>query len=184
MIYQQGGIYHLFNRGCDKRDIFLGINNYRFFLKKIRLLKFKYNLDIIAYCLIPNHFHLLVRQNSEVAIAKWIQKVLSGYVQAFNKQHNRKGTLFEGATKPRLINSEEYLSNIIHYIHLNPVKAKLVSDPVDWSYSSYKTWISDSKNSLISKKLRAEYFSSAEDYKQSFEEYWKSRMWEKEEFED
>ncbi|MCK4311611.1 MAG: hypothetical protein KAW88_02630, partial [Candidatus Cloacimonetes bacterium] len=61
---------------------------------------------------------------------------------------------------------------------------KLVSDPVDWSYSSYKTWISDSENSLISKKLRAEFFSSAEDYKQSFEEYWKSRMWEKEEFED
>ena len=184
MIYKQGGIYHLYNRGCDKRDIFLGTNNYRFFLKKIRLSKIKYDLDIIAYCLMPNHFHLFVRQNSEVTIAKWIQKVLSGYVQAFNKQNNRKGTLFEGATQPRLINSGEYLYNIIHYIHFNPVKAKLVSNPADWSYSSYKTWISDSENPLISKKFREEFFSSAEDYKQSFKEYSNSKLWEKDDFEN
>ena len=183
MIYQQGSVYHLFNRGCDKRDIFLGINNYRFFLKKLRLTKEKYNIDIIAYCLIPNHFHLLVRQNSELTIAKWIQKVLSGYVQAFNKQHNRKGTLFEGSTKPRLINSEGYLYNIIHYIHLNPVKANLVNDPIDWHFSSYKQWISDEDNSLIPKKLRKDYYPSAKEYKLSFDIYWKSKIWEKDKFE-
>ncbi len=184
MIYQEGGIYHLFNRGCDKRDIFLGESNYRFFLKKIRLLKVKFNLDIIAYCLMPNHFHLLVRQNSEVTIAKWIQKVLSGYVQAFNKQYNRKGTLFEGSTKPRVINKDIYLYNIIHYIHYNPIKAKLISDPADWSYSSYKIWISNSENSLISKKLREEFFYSAENYKQSFKEYTNSKLWEKDDLEN
>lgn len=184
MIYQEGGIYHLFNRGCDKREIFLGVNNYRFFLKKIRLLKVKFNLNIIAYCLMPNHFHLLVRQNSEVTIAKWIQKVLSGYVQAFNKQNNRKGTLFEGSTKSRVINKDNYLYDIIHYIHFNPVKAKLVSDPADWSYSSYKTWISDSVNSLVPNKFREEFFSSEEDYKQSFKEYSNSKLWEKDDFEN
>ena len=107
MIYQQGGIYHLFNRGCDKREIYLGASNYRFFLKKIKLSKDRYNVDIIGFCFMPNHFHLLVRQNSDISIAKWIQKVLIGYVQAFNKRNNRKGTLFEGATKPRLINKDE-----------------------------------------------------------------------------
>jgi len=184
MIYQQGGIYHLFNRGCEKREIYHGENNYRFFLKNIRLTKDLYNVDLIAFCLMPNHFHLLVRQNSDISIAKWIQKVLLGYVQAFNKQNNRKGTLFEGATKLRLINKDEYLSNIIHYIHLNPKKAKLVENPEDWSYSSYKIWFSNLKNSMIPNRLRQEFYSSNEEYQQSFEKYCKSIIWEKDEFEE
>ena len=184
MIYQQGGIYHLFNRGCDKREIYLGASNYRFFLKKIKLSKDRYNVDIIAYCLMPNHFHLLVRQNSNITIAMWIQKVLIGYVQAFNKQNDRKGTLFEGTTKPRLINKDEYLNNIIHYIHLNPVKAKLVDNPEDWLYSSYKIWISNLENSMIPNRLRYEFYSTNEEYQQSFEEYWKSLIWEKDDFEE
>jgi len=184
MIYQEGGIYHLFNRGCDKRDIFLGDNNYRLFLKKIRLSKDKYNLEIIAYCLMPNHFHLLVRQNSETLISRWIQKVLNGYVQTFNKQIARKGTLFEGSTKPRIINSDEYLANIIHYIHYNPVKAKLVINPIDWTYSSFKNWSSDLENSTISKELKKEFFSSANEYKQSFEEYVQTKLWKTDEYEN
>ena len=184
MIYEQGGIYHLFNRGCDKRDIFLGNSNYRFFLRKIRLTKEKYNLDIISYCLMPNHFHLLVRQNSEKIIAKWVQKVLSGYVQAFNKQNDRKGTLFESSTKPKIINSNEYLANIIHYLHLNPIKAKLVSDPSNWEYSSYNNWSSDSENSMISKKIRLEFYNSGNEYKMSFKEYWESKIWEEENYEN
>ena len=184
MIYQQGGIYHLFNRGCDKKKIFHGIDNYRFFLKKVRLTKAKYYIDIIAYCLMPNHFHFLIRQNSDIPVSKWIQKVLSGYVQAFNKQNNRKGTLFEGATKPRLIDKDEYLSNILHYIHLNPIKASLIENPEDWQFSSYKTWISDLESSIIPKKLRKEFFLSSEEYKNSFEEYWKSKFWEKDDLEE
>ena len=183
MIYQEGGIYHMFNRGCDKRDIFLGDNNYRLFLKKIRLSKDKYNLEIIAYCLMPNHFHLLIRQNSETLISRWIQKVLNGYVQSFNKRNNRKGTLFEGSTKPRLINSVEYLENIIHYIHYNPVKAKLVKNPTDWQFSSFQAWCSELENSTISKELRKEFFGSANDYKLSFEEYVHSKLWDNDDFE-
>ena len=184
MIYEEGGIYHLFNRGCDKRDIFLTESNYRYFQRKIRLTKEKYDIDIIAYCLMPNHFHLLVRQNSENTIAQWIQKVLSGYVQAFNKQNGRSGTLFESSTKPRIINSQKYLSNIIHYLHLNPVKAKFVDNPADWEFSSYKTWISDSKNSMIPIENRSEFYDSSRDYRKSYQEYLDSRLWEESNYEN
>ena len=177
MIYQQGGIYHIFNRGCDRRKIFMGDDNYRFFLRKVRLLKDKYGIDVIAYCLMPNHFHLLVKQNSDSPISKWIQKVLSGYVQAFNKQNDRKGTLFESSTKPRLINKDEYLNNIIHYIHLNPVKASLVENPEEWQYSSYKYWISENESSFVSLKLRKEIFTSKQNYLNSFNEYFESKSW-------
>ena len=183
MIYQEGGIYHLFNRGCDRRNIFLRESNYRLFLKKMRLSKENYNLDVIAYCLMPNHFHLLVRQNSETTISKWIQKVLNGYVQSFNKQNDRKGTLFEGSTKPRLINSEEYLANIIHYLHYNPVKAKLVKHPSDWTHSSFKIWNSKVESSMIPLELRKDLFTSTEEYKRIYEEYVYSQLWDNNDYE-
>jgi putative transposase len=182
MIYEKSSIYHLFNRGCDKRSIFLSDKNYYYFLNKIRLSKEKYNVDVIAYCLMPNHFHLLVKQNSISPISKWIQNFLNGYVQAFNRQNNRKGTLFESSTQPRLINKESYLYCLIHYIHYNPVKAKLVDDPLDWKFSSFGIWTLKNENTFIPSQIRNEFFLSTKEYKKSFDDYVNLKEWENDAF--
>lgn len=159
--YIENGYYHLYNRGVEKRNIFLDKQDYAVFLSYL-----KYYLDpglgsdpkslasqveIIAYCLMPNHFHLLVRQLTKNGITKLIRALSTKYVMYFNKKYNRVGTLFQGRYKGILIVNDFYLLHLSRYIHLNPVS--LGSDPKSYPYSSYRyylgiqniTWIKSSE---------------------------------------
>jgi len=94
MIFQEGSIFHIYNRGCDKNQIFYNTDNYRYLLKRIQRTYRKYKISIIAFCLMPNHYHFLLRQDSEIQISKWLQSLFIGYTLAINKQQNRSGTIF------------------------------------------------------------------------------------------
>lgn len=157
--------YHIYNRGINGELIFKTKRNYLFFLNKI-----KDNLlnvcDIYAYCLMPNHFHLLVRIKSDSELenlvkvqnldkvdglhapqhvfSKQFSNIFNSYSQAFNKENNRHGALIESPFKRKLISSEDYLRQCIIYIHQNPIS----EDFKDYPYSSYKTVISNSFTSL------------------------------------
>ncbi len=84
-----------------------------------------YGVGILAYCLMPNHYHLLLRQETDRPFSDWIQQVFNGYVQAVNKELGRAGTLFQGRAKHVLVETNEQLVHVVRYIHLNPVKARL-----------------------------------------------------------
>jgi len=172
--------YHIYNRGINGEVIFKTERNYQFFLNKL-----KENLldvcDIYAYCLMPNHFHLLVKikddkdldeikfrkekdfekglHASQNLFSKQFAKIFNSYSQAFNKENKRHGSLIESPFKRKLITSEEYLRRCIIYIHQNP---NLV-DFKNYNYSSYKTILSNSVT-LIKRNEVIEMFENRENF--------------------
>lgn len=105
-------------------------------------------VSIIAYCLMPTHFHLTLKQLKDGGISSYVKNVLDSYTRFFNLKHKRKGPLWEGRFKSKLLKNDEQLLHLTRYIHLNPVTATLVEKPEDWVYSSYREYISEEGLSL------------------------------------
>jgi len=139
--------YHIYNRGNNSEDIFSDEENYIFFLSKFQYF-LKDFINVYSYCLMPNHFHFLVKikpdssnlakNNSDkmTLTEKAFRDFFISYAKSFNKSQNRTGSLFQYKFKRKLIDKEAYLKNIVAYIHLNPVRAKLADKAEDWEYSS------------------------------------------------
>jgi putative transposase len=156
--FTQGQYYHVYNRGAGKSKIFYTEDNYRYLLELMRRYLGKYGISVIAYCLMPNHYHFLLLQLTDMPISKFINVLFNAYVQALNLQQSRTGTLFEGRFKHVCVDEWKYLSHLCRYIHRNPVKAGLVIAPEDWAYSNFREWVG-LRNSLLNMNL-------------SFKSYW------------
>lgn len=171
MYFVQGEFYHVYNRGNNKQIIFFNERNYLFFLKKVReqLLPFS---EIIAYCLMPNHFHFLLRATEDglkernsfggkpmQELAYRIGILLSSYSQAINRQNKTTGSLFQQKTKAMVLNEVNngsrisYFEQCCHYIHQNPVVALMVKDVSDWHYSSYHDYTGLECDTLCAKEI-------------------------------
>jgi REP element-mobilizing transposase RayT len=140
-VFAAGEYYHIYNRGAGRNSIFFTPANYEYCLRLVKRCLTQYAVTIIAYCLMPNHYHFLLRQDSDLLLSKFIGVLFNAYAQAVNKQQARSGSLFEGRFRHKHIEREEYLIHLCRYIHLNPVKAQLVQRPEDWPYSNYVDWI-------------------------------------------
>lgn len=162
--FTQGQYYHIYNRGAGKAKIFFNDENYRYLLRLVKEHYQKHGVAIIAYCLMPNHYHFLLRQESEEPLSKFMQVLFNSYVQALNIQQERTGTLFEGRFKHKSVERWEYLIGLCRYIHLNPVKAGVAAKPEDWAYSNYREWIGLRDGALVDKVFVRDHFSSADEY--------------------
>jgi putative transposase len=131
-----GHFYHVYNRGNNRQNIFFERENYLYFLRLIRQAFITYEVDVVAYCLMPNHYHLLVYLRSE-GLPQAMKSLSLSYTKAINKRFDRVGVLFQGRFKKILVTDTEYLVHLIRYIHFNPVKVNLVNQPGDWEFSSY-----------------------------------------------
>ncbi len=156
--------YHIFNRGNNKNDIFIEQENYHYFLELLT----KYITPIAAifsYCLLKNHFHLLVRIKNinEDTISRSFSNFFNAYAKAINKKYNRSGSLFQRKFKRVQITSEEYLREAIIYINLNPVYHRFVSMAKDYKYSSYNALVSN-KPTLLNREEVIELFDSKENF--------------------
>ncbi len=165
MDHYEGQYYHVFNRGANREPIFACQENYIFLLRQIKHFLPDHPLTMIAYCLMPNHYHFLIRVENDNALSPFIQRLFNSYSQAYNRQQNRSGTLFEGRVKSKLVERDGYLIHIARYIHLNPVQAGLVENPEDWPYSNYREWIGLRKGALFDSEFVYEIFSSSKDYR-------------------
>lgn len=171
MEFTEGRIYHIYNRGNNKQQIFFNEGNYLFFLRKIRseLLPF---CDILSYCLMPNHFHFVVyiKKKNNIFSEKIEKKtlnasiavVLRSYTRALQKQENFTGSLFQQKTKAKELEMNandtiNYLSICTHYIHQNPLKAGLITDLKDWKFSSYLDYIGLRNGTLCNQNLFYEF---------------------------
>ncbi len=163
-IFASGQYYHIYNRGAGKGRLFFNPCNYEFLLKLVARYHRNYGAGVIAYCLMPNHYHFLLRQETEEPLSKFINVLFNAYVQAVNRQQDRSGTLFEGRFRHVWIDREEYLVHLCRYIHWNPVKANLVSNPEDWPYSNYLEWIGRRKGVLKDDSFISERFHTPESY--------------------
>lgn len=163
--------YHIYNRGNNKQKIFFKNDNYIFFLKKVRDQLVPVS-DILSWCLMPNHFHFIVRATDKSIMerpsfgGKPMQEfpyrvgiLLSSYSQAINKQNNTTGSLFQQKTKAKILceefegKKESYLLNCFFYLNRNPLKSGLIDDLTKWPWSSYPDYIGLRNGSLCNKEL-------------------------------
>jgi len=133
---ESGNFYHIYNRGNNRQNIFFERENYFYFLKLIKLYLITNTVDILAYCLMPNHYHFLVYLKDDT-LSDAMKSLSLSYTKAINKRFNRSGVLFQGRFQTIHVAQTNYLIYLTHYIHLNPVKAGLVQQPGDWEFSSY-----------------------------------------------
>ncbi len=165
MAHFEGHYYHVFNRGVNRRPIFKSDENYLFLLRRITQFLPSYPIILIAYCLMPNHYHFLFYVKEDAGLGPFLQRLFNSYAQAFNRQQNRTGTLFEGRAKSRLIDETDYLFHIVRYIHLNPVRAKLVGKPEDWIFSNYREFIGLRQGPLFDAEFLETQFGTPQEYK-------------------
>jgi len=180
-------IYHIFNRGVEKRKVFLTGRDYSHFLETLayylnpitklsrRPKKGKGNLqnpdgrlvDVLCYCLMPNHFHLLLRQRAELGISTYMRRALNSFARYFNTKNDRVGPLFQGAFKAVRVESDEQLLHVSRYIHLNPLVDGLIERLEDNLWSSYREYVGYQSHSALPLDVEfvLSHFSSKETYK-------------------
>lgn len=161
----QDTFFHVYNRGVNKGNIFFSEENYLYFLKKLKKYRDQFPVIIVCYCLMPTHFHLLLKQLAPYAVSKFMGLALNAYVKAINKQQQRTGHLFEGKYKMKLVAQDNYLIHLSRYMHLNPVLSNLASSPEDWIFSSYRDFVGLRAGKLPEPHIVLSYFNSVEVYK-------------------
>lgn len=187
-ILATGKIYHIFNRGVNKQNIFFAEDDYRRFLQVAthyltskrqfshskkpisdtvsEMAKIDSKVEVLAYCLMPNHFHLLVKQLGDRGITWYLQHVSNSYSHYIHTKYKRTGPLFEGPFKNVLIETDEQLIHVSRYIHLNPLVSNLIKNLNDYLWSSYSSYINDEKDPLCTTKTILGYFKGKKDYRQ------------------
>lgn len=139
---------------------------------KLRLRLDSFNAEmfsLVCYCIMPNHFHLLIRQNGDIAISKLILRLATSYSMYFNAKYAHVGHVFQDRFKAVHINNDRYLRHLSAYIHLNPKVAGLTKVTSDWKYSSYPEYIGKREGAICEKGILLEQFSSPKDYQQFVE---------------
>jgi REP element-mobilizing transposase RayT len=129
--------YHVMSRGNAKQTIFVGEADYERFLELLEATSARFGVLCHAYCLMPNHFHLLLQPDTN-PLSRMMQQLNSVYSQLFNRRHERVGHVLQGRFKALLVDRDEYFLQLLRYIVLNPAEADLVDDPGAWPWSSYR----------------------------------------------
>lgn len=135
-IQYPGALYHITSRGNARSKIFLNNMDYQSFLTVFSEVIKRYNWIVYAYCLMPNHYHILI-ETPDANLSSGMRQLNGVYTQKFNFRNKRVGHVFQGRYKAILVEKEKYLGELLRYIALNPVKAKLVNNPSHWQWSSY-----------------------------------------------
>lgn len=178
--------YHVYNRGVEKRQIFMEDKDYQRFLqtiyyyqfngpkprfsthKRFKIKDFDKNpkiVEIVCYCLMPNHFHLLLKQLKDNGIQEFLSKVTNSYTKYFNTKYKRVGPLLQGQFKAVSIETDEQLVHLSRYIHLNPFVAEITKDWKDFPYSSIHEFTGNSNLPICVTKYILDFFTSLTKYK-------------------
>jgi len=184
--YTPNSYYHIYNRGVERRDIFLDVADYKMFLyylfiylappsliemtyPELKMALRKGNLysmlTIHSYVLMPNHFHMMLRQQSNNGISKLMKQLMSAYVEYFNTRYHHQGSPMQGRFKSVHVENDQQLLHLSRYIHLNPFIAGITQDLSDYKWSSYLQYIDQEKKTFCKKRTILSFFSSPHDYK-------------------
>jgi putative transposase len=169
MPFIKDGIYHVYNRGNNRQLIFFERENYLHFLRLVRQHLIIRNIEILAYCLMPNHYHLLVRLR-ETDLSAGMKGLSLAYTKAINKRFERVGSLFQGRFQAIHVTEPAYLVHLVKYIHLNPVKAGLVQSAGDWEFSSYQEYAGLRNGTLPNMEILKSQLISADEYRSFLED--------------
>lgn len=183
--YTEQAIYHVYNRGLNKMEIFKDDEDYKIFLYYLFiytapladiLIKYpelniklqKHNLsdevEILTYCLMPNHFHMLIQQSTKDGITKLLKQLTNAYTRYFNTKYDRSGPLFQGRYKAGHIPTDELLLHTSRYIHLNPFVAGITSNIRNDRWTSFNDYMKPQTSSFVHTKLILSFFKSPKEY--------------------
>ncbi len=187
-------IYHVFNRGVERRNLFLSTRDSERFIMLLEYYRFldipksfshylnlsieerqiyydtiqklPLTIDILAYCLMPNHFHLLVRQKGDLGIIKAISNIANGYAKYFNAKNKRVGPLFQGPFKAVRIESDEQLLHVSRYIHLNPVVSGIIPEKelLSYPWSSLSSYVGKQPSRWVEERTVLSHFKNCQEY--------------------
>ncbi|MBI4022694.1 transposase [Candidatus Berkelbacteria bacterium] len=193
--FEKGGIYHVYNRGVAKQDIFTTDRDRAHFLEILSFYRdgsFDRRLshlsqdqllevlardpeeplvEILAYCLMPNHFHLVLRDLVGGGVSTFLRRALNSYVHYFNTKHNRVGPLFQGPYQIVVVRTDEQLLHVSRYLHLNPVVARLCTEPSNYTWSSMSTYSSGHTSRLCQSQMILALSGSGERYEAFVRDY-------------
>lgn len=192
--YIENGYYHVYNRGVNKMKIFRSNKDYIVFLRFLKeyLLPPKHpdlltlqglnprrrpincynDIQLIAYCLMPNHFHLFIKQKSETGLKIFMKALATNYVMYFNKKYKRVGPLFQGIYKAVLIDNEAYFLHISRYIHSNSCELSARVQPLqNYPYSSYGIYLGNRRCDWLSTDIILSQFQNIRIGKNSYQEF-------------
>src|SRR5262245_8346211 len=136
-IQYPGAVYHVMNRGGSRQRVFLDKQDYEEFLKTIGEVHDRWAVEVFAYCIVGNHYHVCLR-TPEGNLSRVMQHLDGLYTQRFNRVHRRDGALFRGRYKAIVLDKDNYLAQVVRYIHLNPVAAGLVREPESYVWSTQR----------------------------------------------
>lgn len=180
-LFASGSFYHIYNRGVEKRRTFMDRWDHLRFLEAldfyrkspvpmklsdfrrgvIKLKKVENQTELVriyCYCLMPNHFHLLIQQLADGGVSEFLRKVADSYTRYFNTKHERIGSLFQGKFKAKLVETDEYLLQVSKYIHRNSFPLPMWEGRM-YPYSSYPFYLSDEPHSFCNTDFILSYFS-------------------------
>ncbi len=147
-VFAPGLLYHVIVRGNQRRKTFRCDEDYKGYLDRLEKYRAKCHVRIYAYCLMPNHVHLLVETGS-TPLAKFMQGLQQSYTQHFNRSYRKVGHLFQGRYKAIICDRDKYLLALVRYIHLNPVRAKLATRPEQYSHSGHNSYLTNGTPKIV-----------------------------------
>jgi len=159
-IKYEGAVYHITARGNERKKIFFAKSDYAKFKEYLKEARDRYGYFLHCYVLMSNHYHLIL-ETPNADISKIMHYINGSYTGYINRRKRRSGHLFQGRYKSILVDVDSYLLELSRYIHLNPVRAKIVKRPEDYPYSSYKSFISKKKEDIVHRDLILEMISGS-----------------------
>lgn len=158
-IWYPGAVYHIMIRGIRRSDIFKDEGDYGVYLEILEMVKKKYPFTLYSYCLMTNHVHLQL-ETIDYEIWNIMRDINRDYTKYFNKKYNFTGSLYDGRYKSELIENDKYNLQVSRYIHLNPVKAKMVNEPLEYEWSSYRDYLDSDRDRIVDDKKILSYFKN------------------------
>ncbi len=160
--FRKDNYYHVYSRGVAKENIYLSNKDRKRFLDRAKKYAKKFEIIALAYCFMPNHFHLLLKQKGNDSLADFMRHLLVAYSMYFNKRHERVGPVFQSRFKAKIILKDSYLLQLVRYIHQNPHEIlPRNKDMSSYKWSSYKNYLGQRKEKFVNTQFVLNYFSKS-----------------------
>ncbi len=170
-VFEKNSTFHIYNHVIEDYDLFYDNEDYEYFLYKFSVNQKKIASSVFAYCLMPNHYHFLIRQDSEEKIYKIFNYSFISYAKYFNNKYSRKGPIFRSPLQHKFIDNGIHLLQLCKYIHMNPVRKDIVDLPEQWEYSDYSDWINEKESKFLSLDVRKEICPYPKQYQKFINSY-------------
>ena len=159
--FQKGRLYHIYNHGVEKRNIFECRQDYEYFVNKLLKYTKKYDAEVVAFCLLPNHYHMILKQQGE-RLSQVMHGVGLCHSMYFNKRYDRVGGLFQGSFNAKHLDTKKYLLDVSRFIHMGALDIGVAPEKYEWS--SYAAYATQTKYPWIVCRPILQFFTETSDY--------------------